>query len=95
MAFGGVVYAPGARFRVRVPGVSVVGFQPRTQRNWLQPLPVGTVVTCTGFGRGVDCCGVEFTCAAAEFAGAIHCEITPVVDDPDNCRPAPGLLEPI
>lgn len=96
MAFSGVVYAPGARFRVTESGVSILGYLPRQRRNWTQPLPVGTVVTCTGFGRGSDTDhGVEFTCDAAEIAGAEHCIVTPVVGGPQNCHPEPGLLEAI
>jgi hypothetical protein len=66
-------------------------------RGWSQQLRPGDLLTCTGYGPGFGGdpgYGVEFTSAAAEAAGASHCEVRPSAGGVFDYRPAPGLLEP-
>jgi len=96
--FDGVLYAPGRRFRVVAEGVRLSGLVPVAGggRGWSGELPVGTVVTCLGYGPGWGSdpgSGVEFSSEAGLHAGAAGGALHPGTGTAFDRRPAPGLLE--
>lgn len=94
----GVVYAPGAKFKVVSEGVYVSGMKPdhRWSNTWggyREDLPVGTVIECNGFGPGWGSdpgYGIEW-----KIEGVDHVEVRPAIGGVWAYRPAPGLLEPV
>jgi hypothetical protein len=97
----GVTYTPGATFRVSKAGAKLTGLTPSggsSLSGWGQPLQVGDVLTCTGYGPGWGGdpgYGIEFTSEQSIASGAIHCAVWPTAGGPFNYRPAPGYLDPI
>lgn len=95
----GVEYAPGKRFRVTREGARLVGMvstRPFSAQGWSQALPVGTVITCTGFGPGWGSdpgFGVGWTSGEAARSSAFSLEFRPGAGGIWNQHPAPGYLE--
>lgn len=95
----GTDYTPGRRFRVIREGASLAGMvseRPFSSQGWSQQLPVGTVITCTGFGPGWGSdpgYGVEWASDEATRAGAFSLEFRPGAGGIWNQHPAPGYLE--
>lgn len=96
----GVVYAPGAAFRVTSESAVLSGSVPGPDgalSDWEQALRPGDLLTCTGDGPGLGSdpgCTIGFTSAESERAGAFHCELGPAAGGPFTARPAPGLAVP-
>ena len=101
VAYDGVIFAPGATFRVVRDGLSLSGMVYAGRSawgGWKQDLHVGDTLTCTGFGRGWGGdpgYGVEFTTEASQTAGATHCDAHPAAGGVWSYHPAPGYLEPM
>jgi hypothetical protein len=101
VTYDGVEYRPGRRFRV-VAEATLDGLVHSPDHRsawdgWRQQLKPGDILTCTGFGAGWDSdpgFGVEFTSAQSEEAGAVHCDVNPMICVPFGYRPRPGILEP-
>jgi hypothetical protein len=99
--FDGLRYTPGARFRIVrngavLRGMTLVG---RGRfRGWSQPLHVGDVLHCTGFGPGWGSdpgYGVEFTSERSVADGAVHCDVSPHVGGAWSYRPDPSFVEAV
>jgi hypothetical protein len=100
-AFDGLVYAPGARFRVVAEGGRLSGWASSGRSSWSgwsQQLHVGDVIVCTGFGAGWGSdpgFGVEFTSEVSAAAGVGSCEFYPSDGGAWSYRPPVGFLEPV
>jgi hypothetical protein len=97
----GLVYAPGARFKVARKGMHLFGMVPSgpaAWKGWSQELRPGDILTCTGYGPGFGAdpgYGVEFTTPESEAAGADHCDVHPSHGGVWCYRPVPGGIEVI
>lgn len=93
----GVLYEPGAKFRVVREGARITGLTesryPGVMKDSRRYLSVGDVIECAGYGAGWGSdpgFGVEFR---DPDMGLV--EFHPWIGGPFNYRPEPGYLEPV